>query len=155
MSQQSPSAQPPTPPGVTLNPEIISVLAEKLQDFTQALLALGRQDPPTPTPPDAPPTPKEPDQIRCYRVPGFIVRCERETLEQHQVPDLVEFLRKARNDFHLTSVFLQNFPEDSELNGFFVQQVGERLAYPINMLNELCSIFADYKPHPEQERVTG
>ena len=88
-------------------------------------------------------------------MPGFIVRCERETLEQHQVPDLVEFLRKARNDFHLTSVFLQSFPEDSVLNGFFVQQVGERLAYPISMLNELRSIFADYTPQPAPERAAS
>ena len=144
MSQQAQSAQPPTPPGVTLNPETINALAEKLQEFTHALLALGHNDPPASTPPNTPPKPKEPDQIRCYRVPGFIVRCEREALEQHQVPDLVEFLRKARNDFHLTSVFLQNFPEDSELKGFFVQQIGERLTYPIGMLNDLCSIFADY-----------
>lgn len=79
-------------------------------------------------------------------MPGFIVRYEQESLTQYQAKDLLGLLRKARDDFYSTSVLLRNFHEDNVVNGFMVQQIGERLEYPISMLTDLCGIFGDYKP---------
>ena len=114
-----------TPSTTHLNTETINELAEKLQEVTEALLALRQEDPPaqddeTDEDDTRPRPPKEPDQIRCYRVPGFITRYEKEALEEHRADDLVELLRKARDEFHLTSFFLRNFSDEVEVNSFIL-----------------------------------
>lgn len=147
MSEQSQSAQPPTQSSATLSPASINALTEKFNEFIQALQNLNQVEEPAPASQDIPKKPKKPDQTRCYRVPGFITLREEEAVTNYRVKNLLELLRKARDDFYLTSIFLRSFHEDNEINGFMVQQIGERLDYPIRMLNDLCGIFADYKPH--------
>ena len=145
MSEQSQSVQPLAQSRPELNPEIISDLTDKLNELVQALQIFNQEEAPEPPHEEIPKKPKRPDQIRCYRIPGFITRYEEEALTKYRAENLLELLRKARDDFYLTSTFMRNFHEDNQINGFMIQQIGERLDYPIRMLNDLCGIFADYK----------
>jgi len=142
MPEQSQSVQPSAQPRATLSPSTIISLSEKFIEFLQALQNVNQEEPPESAHQEAS---KKPDHIRCYRVPAFITRHEEEALTKYRTKNLLELLRKARDDFYLTSILMQNFHEDNEINGFTVQQIGERLDYPIRMLNDLCGIFADYK----------
>ena len=146
MSQPSQSVQSPAPPNVTLNPETIKTLTEKLFEFAQALAALNQEEPPEPIPPDVPGPAEEDDQIRCYRVPSFMVAEEREILSAYQAEDVVELLQKARDDFSLTTLFMRRFQDDFAIDGPTVQHIGESLARPLVMLNKACSILVDYEP---------
>ena len=149
MSQQSQSVQLPASPPPTLRPETIKVLTEKLLECVQALTALNQEEPPEPAPPDVPPRTKEADQIRCYRVPGFMVAQEREILSAYQAEDVVALLQKARDDFSLTTMFMRRFHDDFAVDGPTVQHIGETLARPLVMLNKACSILVDYEPRHE------
>ena len=112
MSEHSQSVQTPQS-NATLNPTQLNALAEKFKELAQAIQAISQTESPKPISEEIPKKPKEPDQIRCYRVPGFIVRYEQETLTEHRAADLLGLLRKARDDFHTTSTLLQNFHEDN------------------------------------------
>ena len=109
MSQTSQSVQLPH---TTLSPEIIKSLTEKLQEIARTLATLGQENPPEPTPPDDPAPDEEPCQIRCYRVPAFMVAEEREILSHYQADDVVELLQKARDDFSLTTLLMRRFQGD-------------------------------------------
>ena len=155
MSQQSQSVQPSAQPSATFSLEMINNLTEKCSEFIQALQSLSQTEEPEPAHQEVPQKPKRPDQTRCYRVPGFITRYEEEALAKYRAENLLELLRKARDDFYLTSTIMRNFHEDNEINGFMIQQMGERLDYPIRMLNDLCGIFADYKPQTPESSLRG
>jgi len=146
MSKQSQSIPAATPPGVTISFEAVDSITEKLQELTQVFLTLGREDSLKSSPAATPPKQKEPDQIRCYRVPGHIVKDERQALNEHQAKNLLDFLQKARDEFYITSLLLRNFADCSNVAGDTLQQIGEHLIRPIDMLTWLCSIFADYHP---------
>lgn len=131
-----------------LNPETLNSLADKLQAVARALLTLTREL----EPPASDSTPKnnsnetpEPDQIRCFLVPGFIVKQEREILRQHRAKNLVEFLKMARDDFTLTSMFMRGFHDDLEIDGPTVQHIGESLARPLSMLSQACALFTNFE----------
>lgn len=150
MSHHSQASQA-TPSTTHLNTETINELAEKLQEVAEALLTLGQEDPPEPdgeADENAPRPPKEPDQIRCYRVPAYIVKDEQSALKEHKAENLLDFLQKAREEIYITAYLLRNFTDYEYVTGYTLNQIGEHFDRPLAMLNRLCSIFADYKPHP-------
>lgn len=150
MSHHSQASQA-TPSTTHLNTETINKLAEKLQEVAEALLAFGQEGPPElegESDDDAPGPPKEPDQIRCYRVPSHIIQVEQETLKEHKAEDLLDFLHKAHEEIYLTVYLLRNFNYDEDVTGFTLNRIGEHFERPLAMLNRLCSIFGDFKPHP-------
>lgn len=156
MSQQS-QASKATPSTIHLNLENVNELAEKLQEVAVALLTLAQEEPPEPDeePEDETPRPpKEPDQIRCYRVPAYIVRDEQSALKEHKAENLLDFLQKAREEIYITAYLLRNFTDYEDVTGYTLNQIGEHFDRPLAMLNRLCSIFADYKlqrPEPAPE----
>ena len=83
MSQTSQSVRLPH---ATLSPELIKSLTEKLQEVAQTLAALCQEKPSEPAPPDDPTPDEETGQIRCYRVPDFMVAEEREILNHSTKP---------------------------------------------------------------------
>ena len=159
MSHHSQASQ--VKPSTThLNLETINELADKLQEVAEALLALGHEDPPEPddetdeeTP--GPRPPKEPDQIRCYRVPAFIAKIEQKTLKEYKAENLLDFLQKAREEIFITAFLLRNFADYEDVTGYTLNQIGEHFERPLAMLNRLCSIVADYKPHPLEPELTA
>ncbi len=152
MSQQSQAYQA-TPSTTPLNTETINGLAEKLQEVAKALLSLGQEDlsePDDEIDEDAPRPPKEPDQIRCYRVPAFIAKVEQKALKEYKAENLLDFLQKAREEIFITAFLLRNFADYEDVTGYTLNQIGEHFERPLAMLNRLCSIVADYKPHPPE-----
>lgn len=141
-SQQVPSSVN----SITLSHTTMNALAEKLQEVAQTILNLSQDSPTIPDPAEFPERVKEPDQIRCYRVPGFMVLEEQAILNEYKAEDVVDLIRKARDDFSITSLFMRRFSDDYNIDGFTVQHIGESMARPIAMLNKACSIFADYEP---------
>lgn len=134
-----------------LNSNTLSKIVEKLHETTQALLDFTQeisQSPPV-TESNHQGDEKEPDQVRCFRVPGFMVLEEREILETYQAEDVVDLIRKARDDFSITSLFMRRFSDDYNIDGFTVQHIGEIMHRPIVMLNKACSILADYEPQSD------
>lgn len=147
MSKKSQDCQAETQSTATLSPEIIESLTEKLTEFIQTLSLLREEEPPDPPSPNASlHRLKEPDQIRSYRVPGFIVQEEQATMREHRTSDLLDLLHKAHENFFITSFLLRNFNVDEDLTGFRLQQIGQQLEYPIRMLNRACSLLGDYRP---------
>ena len=136
--------------------ETLKELAEKLQEFSQTLLTLCRQNQ---TQDDFAESEnsfsKEADQIRCYRIPAFMLKVEQETLKEHRADNLLDLLLKAYQSFYITSFLLRNFRDDEDVNGFTIQQIGEQLAYPLKILNRLCAIFGDYYPQTPAEGIAG
>lgn len=79
MSKQSQSIHAATRPGITLSSETIHSITEKLQELTQAFAALSQGEQLDSSPDEITANHKEPDQIRCYQIPGYIVEIERKT----------------------------------------------------------------------------
>jgi len=152
MHSESERTNCPSSLHVQLNPEVLSSLADKLQAAAKALLTLTRTlEPPDPDsiPNQYSKEPPEPDQIRCFLVPGFIVKQENEILRRYRAENLVEFLKMARDDFTLTSMFMRGFHDDLEIDGPTVQHIGESLARPLAMLSQACALLTDFTPQPE------
>jgi len=151
MSQQSKSIPAVDHPAAPLNTETIKTineLVEKLQAITLTLTAPKRETPPEPLK-------KEPDVIRCYRVPGFIVEDERKALKEHRAKNLLDLLEKTHEDFHTIAFILQSFTDYQKVHGFTLQQIGRHLEYPIRKLARLCSILGDYQPQTAETAPKG
>ena len=125
-----------------------SALAAKLQETAQALLAAG---PPAPVaePGDAPAAEK-PSEVRTYRVPGYIVEEERILLAQHQVQSWQEMFDKTCNHLHTLIFLLQHFETGASMDGYAVTLLGDTLMAPLDTLNSLCSLVADFRLQPEE-----
>ena len=127
-----------------------SALAAKLQETAQALLAAG---PPAPVaePGDAPAADAEkPSEVRTYRVPGYIVEEERILLAQHQAQSWQEMFDKTCNHLHTLIFLLQHFETGASMDGYAVTLMGDTLMAPLNTLNSLCSLVADFRLQPEE-----
>jgi hypothetical protein len=148
MHSESERTSRPSSLHTQLSPEVLISLADKLQATAKALVALTHEfEPPCPDSSLSDNLNKmpEPDQIRHFLVPGFIVRQEKEILRQFRAESLVDFLKMARDDFSLTTMFMRSFHDDLEIDGPTVQHIGESLARPLAMLNKACSLFNDFE----------
>lgn len=137
----SPSARP--------FPDLVA-LAETLRQTAQTLLAAG---PPAPVaePGDAPAADAEkPSEVRTYRVPGYIVEEERILLAQHQAQSWQEMFDKTCNHLHTLIFLLQHFETGASMDGYAVTLLGDTLMAPLNTLNSLCSLVADFRLQPEE-----
>ncbi|UQZ87985.1 hypothetical protein C4J81_01630 [Deltaproteobacteria bacterium Smac51] len=143
MSKKSQNVKPSSPPNTNISPETIIDFTEKLQELTEAVLALSQ---PSSTTEEPSRKKKEPDQIRCYRVPGRVVREERESLIEYKADNLLDILQKAHNEFFIISYLLRNFNECEDVAGEIMYQIGDHLAHPIAMLSRLCDMFVDFHP---------
>ena len=75
---------------------------------------------------------------------------EQAILNEYKAEDVVDLIRKARDDFSITSLFMRRFSDDYNIDGFTVQHIGETMARPIAMLNKACSLFAAYEPQESE-----
>ena len=128
-------------------PDLVA-LAETLRQTAQALRAAG---PPAPVaePGDAPAAEK-PSEVRTYRVPGYIVEEERILLAQHQVQSWQEMFDKTCNHLHTLIFLLQHFETGASMDGYAVTLLGDTLVAPLDTLNSLCSLVADFRLQPEE-----
>ncbi len=130
-------------------PDLVA-LAETLRQTAQALLAAG---PPAPVaePGDAPAAEK-PSEVRTYRVPGYIVEEERILLAQHQAQSRQEMFDKTCNHLHTLIFLLQHFETGASMDGYAVTLLGDTLMAPLDTLNSLCSLVADFRLQPKRDK---
>lgn len=95
MSQKSQNPHQSSPHNITINSEALNNLAATLQDAAQALLSLRWDEAPEPNSQAEmaePEATKEAEQIRCYRVPGYIIQDEREALDLYKAEPTISQL---------------------------------------------------------------
>ena len=124
-----------------------ATLAEKLQEAAQALLVLS--SPGTMKSDEPPPLPareKAPSEIRSFRIPGYMVAKEKQMLEMLKAENWQEMFDKTYDQLYTLALLMQHFETDEKIDGFSVQQMGNTLMAPLDMLSRLCSLVADFKP---------
>lgn len=89
------------------------------------------------------------DEVRCYAVPAFIVREERQVLRMHKAENLHVLLNKVYDDLYTTAMLMRHFDESQQVHGFSIQMMGEHLLSSLKVLNTLCSLLADFDLLPE------
>lgn len=130
------------------SPPDFAALAEQLQSVAQALLAFGL--PVSAEPEEEPPAEeKAPPEIRSFHIPGFMVAKERQMLEQLKADNWQDMFNKTYEQLYIMALLMQHFDADEEVDGFSVQLMGNTLMAPVDMLNRLCSLVADFRPVPE------
>ena len=83
-------------------------------------------------------------EIRCYRLPSYIVREEREILAKYKAEDFTAVLSDVYEDIYTTALLMRNFDESNQLDGFKIQMLAEHLLRPLDVLNKACALFADF-----------
>ena len=162
MSSSSPSARRSRPqfaPPDAASPDFscshFTALAETLQQTARALLAFAAGKEPEPAEcavPDASPVnpggpAKEvPHELRCYRVPSYMLKYEEETLAAHKAEDLSGLLDKVHDDLYVTAYLMEHFNDGEDIDGFTVQLIGDRLQTSVHVLSKVCSVLADFRP---------
>ena len=137
MSSSSPSARRSRPqfvPPDAASPDFscshFTDLAEKLQQAAQALLAFAAKEQPEPaqrdtaaaaSPKAAGPAGEVPHELRCYRVPSYMLKYEEETLAAHKAEDLSGLLDKVHDDLYVTAYLMEHFEDGEDIDGFTVQ----------------------------------
>ena len=171
MSSSSPSARRSRPqfvPPDAASPDFscshFTDLAEKLQQAAQALLAFAAKEQPEPaqrdtaagredrdrlvalSPKAAGPAGEVPHELRCYRVPSYMLKYEEETLAAHKAEDLSGLLDKVHDDLYVTAYLMEHFNDGEDIDGFTVQLIGDRLQTSVHVLSKVCSVLADFRP---------
>lgn len=145
----------PIPPAASPDFSHCAALAETLQQTARALLAFAAGKEPEPAEcavPDASPVnpggpAKEvPHELRCYRVPSYMLKYEEETLAAHKAEDLSGLLDKVHDDLYVTAYLMEHFEDGEDIDGFTVQLIGDRLQTSVHVLSKVCSVLADFRP---------
>ena len=143
------------PPAASPDFSHCAALAETLQQTARALLAFAAGKEPEPAEcavPDASPVnpggpAKEvPHELRCYRVPSYMLKYEEETLAAHKAEDLSGLLDKVHDDLYVTAYLMEHFEDGEDIDGFTVQLIGDRLQTSVHVLSKVCSVLADFRP---------
>ena len=146
-AEHSPPQSSPSSPCL---PDFIP-LAEKLQEAAKALLAFAQSaaSPESNAVDDTDSesaTPEEPPyQIRSYQLPGFILEEEQTMLKAYKVDDWKELFGKVYEQLYTTAMLMQLVPAEEEIDGFSVQLMAGNLMMPLDMLDKLCSLIADFR----------
>lgn len=103
----------------------------------------------------APKPRKTPDELRTYRVPGFIINEERRLLKEHNAEDWQDLLYTSWDKLDILRTLMLHFDDSKELDGFFLNRIAEDLlAPPLDVLNHLCSLVADFNLCEQEDAVT-
>ena len=145
------SNQPPSPDPRLSDP---AALAELLQQTSRALFDFSRTIQPGNAEVERFPLSYSGGlkyELRTYQIPDFIVDEERKLLDQYTASNWQELFSIACAQLRAVFLLLQNFDEEKEVNGSFLNQIAEHLlSRPLDMLNTLCSLVVDFAP-PESE----
>ena len=85
------------------------------------------------------------DEIRCVRLPYYIVRREYELLQQHKLDKFAHLVNRVYEDLYTTILLMRHIDESTELTGFELRLISEHLSRPLNLLNSICSQLADFE----------
>lgn len=92
------------------------------------------------------PAKEVPHELRCYRVPSYMLKYEEETLAAHKAEDLSGLLDKVHDDLYVTAYLMEHFEDGEDIDGFTVQLIGDRLQTSVHVLSKVCSVLADFRP---------
>ena len=95
---------------------------------------------------EQPATPPRFSEIRCYRVPDFILEEEQEMLRQLDATDWKDLFYKVHDQLYTTIFLLKHFDDGEEVDGYTLNLIGETLGLHLDMLSRLCSIVSDFDP---------
>ncbi len=130
-------------------------LAETLQATAQDLLAFASLPAATKKEAEPPVEEKAPSEIRSFHIPGFIVDEERKLLELLNAENWQEMFHKTYEQLYTQALLMQHFEADEAINGFSIQLMGNTLMAPLDILNRLCSLIADFHPVAEDNPDIG
>ena len=85
------------------------------------------------------------DELRCFRLPHYIVRQEYALLQQHKKESFFQLLDSVYDDFLTTILLMRNFDDGAHLSGFQVHLISNHLSRPLDMLSYICSQLADFE----------
>lgn len=148
----SPSAPPP--------PTDLASIAAMLHEAAQALLRFGKeQEAPEYDGSDSCACEREAhssieegykqgqfhEEVRCYRLPQYIVKREHELLTQHKQDDFFCLMDRVYDDLAATILLMRNLDDGTDFSGFEVHLMSELLSRPLEVLSSICSQFTDFE----------
>ncbi|MFT4300471.1 MAG: hypothetical protein QM579_01835 [Desulfovibrio sp.] len=85
------------------------------------------------------------NELRCFRLPHYIVRQEYALLQQHKKESFFQLLDSVYDDFLTTILLMRNFDDGAHLSGFQVHLISNHLSRPLDLLSYICSQLADFE----------
>lgn len=86
------------------------------------------------------------DELRCFRLPHYIVRQEYALLQQHKKESFFQLLDSVYDDFLATILLMRNLDDGAHLSGFQLHLISNHLSRPLDLLSYICSQLADFEP---------
>ena len=119
----------------------LPVLIEQLKSVVASLQALS-----VTTDSDHATDEEEEGITRCFYIPARVVRNEGILLHKYGVEDLRELLERISSDFRTTVMLLKNYDISwEEHDGFSISLAADHILLPLNLLDEVCSLLADFE----------
>ena len=85
------------------------------------------------------------DELRCFRLPHYIVRQEYALLQQHKKESFFQLLDSVYDDFLATILLMRNLDDGAHLSGFQLHLISNNLSRPLDLLSYICSQLADFE----------
>lgn len=85
------------------------------------------------------------DEIRCYRLPSYIVEQEYKLLRSHQQNEFSYVVEQVYDELATTIMLMRNFNMSAEFSIFDLHMIGENLSRPLGTLRIICSQLADFE----------
>ena len=85
------------------------------------------------------------DELRCFRLPHYIVRQEYILLQQHKKESFFQLLDSVYDDFLATILLMRNLDDGAHLSGFQLHLISNNLSRPLDLLSYICSQLADFE----------
>ena len=150
MASNSPSCEHQQPQPLPSTLADFTTLAEKLLATSQALLDCCKRsqefggsavnDGKSSLAPSETPT-----EFRTYEIPGSSVDEEADLLKEYKEDCWQNVLHSVRAQFEALFLLLRHFDSDEEVDGDFLHSIADDImVYPLNILNKLCSVVADF-----------
>ena len=138
-------------PGALSPSPQLPVLIEQLRQVIHDLQLLARTGTPKQAEPETD-VPAVKDGIRrCFYIPARVLKWEQNLLRKYKASDLRDLLERICAEFRTTVVMLKNYnPSWEAQEGFSVSLAADHILLPLNILDEVCSLLADFEEAPEK-----
>jgi len=84
------------------------------------------------------------DEIRCFRIPDFIVKLEYNLCCHYKQENLVDLADTVRDDLLSITLLMKHFDASVDISGDDLHLLAGCLSRPLNVLQEVCAQLADY-----------
>ena len=129
-----------------------TILAEKLQETAQALLAVcqnqgnnGDSDESEVCHESPADELKPPFKIRSYEIPDYTLRDEQDLLKKTNAHDLHDALNKIYSHIRSIAHLMQQYAAEEEMSGVIVNDLADVLSVPLDWLELFCSTITGFR----------